>query len=407
MTEDLVALALSSEDDRLEVVVADNSTTKLEEVSLIDDPRFRYVRPPAELPLSANWEFGVGHATGEWVTILGNDDGVVPHRLPDYISALEATDLDAVSADVVNYRWPARGEPPSLTARVLTGSLPRVVSYDQVETFFREFAKRRFSTLKSKPPMPQAYMLGSIRRDALTALARDLGRLIPSRAPDWFLSVALGCRLPAGLELDHGPFIHGASADSMGTLQFTDADSHELRAELTLPGGQASPSFGSGLPPTPDATWLVCWADYRHYANSDAEISDADRLIVARELRRSCANDKRQAVAAFLGIEEHSADYGSGSLLERLTDLVPWGQIRRVQGRLDRLHSGLLLRSRDPALDSVTKVAQLMEAVDEAPEALQLSAFRVHRKVVFKGLSADVYGLPGRGVTWRRWEGLR
>ena len=407
MTEDLVALALSSEDDRLEVVVADNSTNRLEEVSLIDDPRFRYVRPPAELPLSANWEFGIGHATGKWVTILGNDDGVLPHRLPDYLSALEATDLDAVSAEVVNYVWPVREEPPSLTARVPTDSPPRVVSYEQVETFFRDFAKRPFSTLKSKPPLPQAYMLGSIRRDALTALARSLGRLIPSRAPDWFLSVALGCRLPAGLELDHGPFIHGASADSMGTLQFTDADSFELRAELALPGGQASPSFGSRLPPTPDATWLVCWADYSHYANSDAEIAHEDRLIFARELRRSCARDKKQSVATFLGIEEHSLEHGRGALLERLNDLVPWGHMRRVQGRLDRLRAGPLVRSRDPALDSVTKVAQLMEALDEAPEMLQLGAFRMRRKVILKGLSAEVYGFPGCGVTSRRSEGLR
>src|SRR5580698_9548912 len=69
--------------DDYEVIVSDNfsSPSTREVVEAAGSSKVRYFRTPGPLAMSSNWEFGVSQAQGEYVIVIGDDDGLLPYSL--------------------------------------------------------------------------------------------------------------------------------------------------------------------------------------------------------------------------------------------------------------------------------------------------------------------------------------
>jgi glycosyltransferase involved in cell wall biosynthesis len=71
-----------SQTGSFEIVVADNCSSPA--VKLIAEeyanrcPNIKYLRSDTILPMSENWENGLRHCEGEYVTVLGDDDALLP-----------------------------------------------------------------------------------------------------------------------------------------------------------------------------------------------------------------------------------------------------------------------------------------------------------------------------------------
>lgn len=113
----------------IEFVVADNSddpTIMDGFIAGLRDARIRYL--PSEdrpLPMGDNWERTVAAATGDWVSVIGDDDYIDPD-LVDQITEIESRDaaVDAIGWNRAAFQWPsARTEeksiPFSLTNRIM------------------------------------------------------------------------------------------------------------------------------------------------------------------------------------------------------------------------------------------------------------------------------------------------
>src|ERR1022692_87909 len=74
---------LAQEFADFEILVADNCSADAtaEVVNTIDDKRIRYVRSSRPLSMCDSWEFAVSHALGEYVIVVGADDGLLLHGL--------------------------------------------------------------------------------------------------------------------------------------------------------------------------------------------------------------------------------------------------------------------------------------------------------------------------------------
>lgn len=66
-----------------ELIVMDNcgSPGTRQVVEAFDSPHIRYFRSPTRLSMADNWEEGLSHATGDYITFLGDDDGILPDAI--------------------------------------------------------------------------------------------------------------------------------------------------------------------------------------------------------------------------------------------------------------------------------------------------------------------------------------
>ena len=104
LRQSLASLAAINRED-LEIIVSLNGYTNDEEQLLrqmLDDQRVRFVKAPQLLSMVENFEFALSHTTGEYVTLMGDDDTLVS-------DALDIADghFNQNSSTVLSwFRWP-------------------------------------------------------------------------------------------------------------------------------------------------------------------------------------------------------------------------------------------------------------------------------------------------------------
>ena len=96
--------------DDYEIVVADNCGDQ--EVAAVVNavqqrhPRIKHIRADRVIPMAENWERGIAASSGEYVSVLGDDDGFLPSTLDIVRHLIAATDARVINWDVHNYWWP-------------------------------------------------------------------------------------------------------------------------------------------------------------------------------------------------------------------------------------------------------------------------------------------------------------
>jgi glycosyltransferase involved in cell wall biosynthesis len=96
--------------DDYEVVVADNCSGP-EVLEIVEDARrnnhnVKYIRSDKILSMTENWERGLEHCSGRYVTVLGDDDGFMPSTLRFVRAILALSQAKVLSWTTHLYWWP-------------------------------------------------------------------------------------------------------------------------------------------------------------------------------------------------------------------------------------------------------------------------------------------------------------
>jgi glycosyltransferase involved in cell wall biosynthesis len=100
--------------DRMVVWICDNSFEEQTEsiVNSFSDERFRLIRPDGRLCMAENWEFAIAHLTEGFVTIIGDDDGLMPDCLTKVSDVIKAyPTIPVINHLPGNYFWPNYPDP--------------------------------------------------------------------------------------------------------------------------------------------------------------------------------------------------------------------------------------------------------------------------------------------------------
>lgn len=106
--ESTLKTILSQDYEPLQVVVSDGSGSNdiFTLVNSLNDARIKYVKPPAAQTFSDDWNYALDEADGEYVTFLGDDDGMLPGALSFAIEALLKNNFLILTWKKINYSWP-------------------------------------------------------------------------------------------------------------------------------------------------------------------------------------------------------------------------------------------------------------------------------------------------------------
>lgn len=75
-------------------------------VEEVGDSRTRHLKTGAQVPMTENWERALAAATGDYLTIIGDDDGILPTACADAAAILERHPAELVTWRPAAYFWP-------------------------------------------------------------------------------------------------------------------------------------------------------------------------------------------------------------------------------------------------------------------------------------------------------------
>lgn len=116
-----IATVLQQDSPEWEIVIADNASEQDigSYVSELDDPRILYRRSDDFLPVTENWNRALAMATGDFVLMLGDDDGLLPgyvRRIAELIEMFNEPELIYTGALLFTYPGVAPAHPAGFLA---------------------------------------------------------------------------------------------------------------------------------------------------------------------------------------------------------------------------------------------------------------------------------------------------
>jgi FkbM family methyltransferase len=202
-----------------EIVVSDNSSTPATEALLasIGSPRIRRVRPEKTLPMQENWEFAVEQAQGEYILVVGSDDGLLPHALKELDRILRVLNVKLLRWTQVCYNWPDMPvQQEQLAPNTLLLPLKQTHYYHPIRwQDSRHMMLEVVNGAVSYAELPMVYA-SAVHRDLFEALRRSTGKVFHGDCPDIYSGFALAHLLKRYCTLDAPISISGLSGVSNG-----------------------------------------------------------------------------------------------------------------------------------------------------------------------------------------------
>ncbi len=181
---------ISNNYKNLELLISDDHSDDGTEKFLkeIDDIRVKIFKPPFKLTQTKNYEFLLGKAKGEWVAILGDDDGLMPNfflKIDEITSKFK--DLEIIKSKRAIYYW--KGVEDLYGNRVVyfedLNKKPKIRN-SKIDLFLS------LSGIRNSQDIPTIYTSGIIKKKLIDKIKNKSNNFFfHSIVPDYYSMVAL------------------------------------------------------------------------------------------------------------------------------------------------------------------------------------------------------------------------
>lgn len=213
----LINSVLSIDDDRIQLIIQDNSDSSILTdyiANEISDNRltYRYTAPP--FSSIQNFNAALDLADGEYVCMIGDDDGINPEIIEVARWASE-NDVDAVSGNylVANYRWDNTGAPDTLFTKMNGDALTILefsgkIKQPDVANNLKKLM-RNGCTNHLNFDLPKLYH-GIVKMRCMAKIKEETGEYIKGLSPDVYSALTLSCVVNRLVICDYPLTIPGA-----------------------------------------------------------------------------------------------------------------------------------------------------------------------------------------------------
>jgi glycosyltransferase involved in cell wall biosynthesis len=288
--EKCLATVVMQDYDNLEIIVSDNFSCDSTEdiVRSFQDSRIKYLNTGSPLSMSHNWEFALSHVSGGWVTIIGDDDGLLPSSLNKVAELIRTTKTLAISSRTCFYVWPF-----VLGKEFEFGRLSIPLNSRHEIRNSKAWLAAVMSGYADYTDLPVLYSGGVIKYDVLEKIKKLTGSFYRSCVPDVYSSVAIASILDEYL-YSYEPFaISGISKHSTGCFQSsTSANTNKtpidkFKSEGNIPFHPDIPLYDDGNYPISSSIIV-----YESYLQSSSLRQNAEN-IHAKQLEVTLARNPK------------------------------------------------------------------------------------------------------------------
>lgn len=216
---------LAIDSPALELVIQDNSDTldlsrHVEQRAF--DPRLKYRYTPPPLSSIGNFNLALELATGEYVCLIGDDDGVNPEVL-EAAAWAKSQRIDSLGGNCkVHYLWGGTGAPSTMFTKVSGEVLTisefsgKIVMVD-IEKELQKLV-RNGGVYYLDFQLPKLYH-GLVRRACLEEIRRRTGEYLGGLSPDIYAALSIACIAKRVAVTDYPLTIPGACGSSTSVTE--------------------------------------------------------------------------------------------------------------------------------------------------------------------------------------------
>lgn len=218
--ECLIRHALGFFPDNYEIVVQDcGAIGPLQEAlrDVLSDPRLRYEHTGQLVSMTDNWNRGFERCRGEYMSVLGDDDGVTL-ELPSIVRWMGDRNIDMLLANWngAMYYWPDFPNATLAATYTMHNYTGELVEYASSALLRRAVGTLGYSDLRA---IPCVYH-GIVRRSYLSRMAERTGRCFHGYNPDFYSSYFLATMVPKTHWVDFPMFVAGTCGASNSAKAF-------------------------------------------------------------------------------------------------------------------------------------------------------------------------------------------
>lgn len=227
--------------DNLEIIVSNNGGDPRtdEVVGRLGDARIRCVRPDQPLSMSHNFEFALSHVTGDWIVVIGDDDGLLPTGIERALRVLSESGADALGSSFCFFLWPETRDGPE--GPYLSVPYDRGWRWRKSEQTIRRILDRDMTYQEA----PTTYTGGMVRTELYQRIKSIKGTFYHSQIPDCYSAFAFCSSVERYVFMAEPFAIAGRSGHSHGgaSIQF---DKTDFSSQPVIPFHPAIPLPSNG-----------------------------------------------------------------------------------------------------------------------------------------------------------------
>lgn len=181
-------------------------------VEAFEDERVKFVGSDKRMVMSDNWELAVSHAKGEYLIIVGDDDGLMLHALKELDRILNELNVKVVRWDRVYYNWPC------LIIKELANEMQIPLEKKSIFVNAKKIIPKIANLKTSYTMLPMLYN-SAIHRDLVKELIEKTGRVFKAYNADIYSGFAFAHLAGIYVSLGRPMSINAGAAHSIGTLR--------------------------------------------------------------------------------------------------------------------------------------------------------------------------------------------
>tara|TARA_B110000240_G_C13494971_1_gene451279 strand:- start:485 stop:1669 length:1185 start_codon:yes stop_codon:yes gene_type:complete len=203
--------------DQIEFIIQDNTKDNFEILKFLEnnnDPRIKYFHNSIWLSISENCDIGISNSSGEFVTLIGDDDGFLPW-IVDVCNWMKNKNIDVVLSNKPHYIWSDVSDGiwgNKFSGKLTYSDYTNKIKYINLDKEQNIALKKAATSLNNLPRVYQSI----VSRDILNNLKKVSGSFFPGPSPDMANAIGLLSFIHKAVYIDFPIVITGNGYKSTG-----------------------------------------------------------------------------------------------------------------------------------------------------------------------------------------------